>query len=177
MLPGTSVGSRSMPSMGETSGTASILPRYSEYRLTQENFLKTVKAQKNFKRQLNAWGKEFKPFVDRIIVEALKAYKNLHSRMDDMEERVNNWLQKLSIPDFAKFVVEFKQAQADIADLKEQPLSTVFDLALVISDKEEGLINLMGRKLKEKGKNIDESGDTRLEKRKDIMMKHQKKYN
>lgn len=42
--PGTFIGFRLMPPMGETSDTASVPPRYSEYRMTQENFSKIVKA-------------------------------------------------------------------------------------------------------------------------------------
>lgn len=42
--PGTFAGSRSMPSVGETLDTMSVAPRYSEFRLTQYNFAKTVKA-------------------------------------------------------------------------------------------------------------------------------------
>lgn len=60
MPPGTSVGLESMPPVGKTSDTTSIPLRYFEYRLTQENFAKTVKAQKKLEQQLNIWLKEFK---------------------------------------------------------------------------------------------------------------------
>lgn len=58
---------------------ASMPLRYLEYRLTKEKFLKMVKDQKKFERQLNVWAKTFKPFVDRVVVEGLKPYKNLHA--------------------------------------------------------------------------------------------------
>lgn len=72
--------------------------------------------------------------------------------MDDMLERVNNWLNELSIPDIAKFVAEFKQPKDDIAMLYKQLLPLTYDLVLVISDKEEVLVDLMDRTLKDKGK-------------------------
>lgn len=52
-----------------------------------------VKFQQNFERQLNIWAKDFKSFVGRVVVEALKPYKNLHPWMDDIEERVNDRLE------------------------------------------------------------------------------------
>lgn len=54
-----------------------------------------------------------------------------------MEERVNNQLKEISIPDFAKFMAEFKLAQTNFAELKRQTPSTVFDSSLVISDEKE----------------------------------------
>lgn len=83
-----------------------------------------------------------------------------------MEERVNNRLRELSIPEFSKFMGEVKQAQNNIAKLKKKPLLSAFHLALVVSEEEEGLVNFMGRLLKEKGKQVDESVDTRSERKK-----------
>lgn len=41
--------------------------------------------------------------MDRVIVESLKSYKNLHAQMDDTEEQVNNMLRELSVPNLARF--------------------------------------------------------------------------
>lgn len=94
--------------MGDILDISSIAPIYLEYKLTKDNFTKKVKAHKVFKRQLSAWTKEFKPFVDRTMAKAIKTYENLHARMYDIEERVKNRLKELSIIDFTNFMAEFK---------------------------------------------------------------------
>lgn len=68
------------------------------------------------------------------------------------EEKVNNRLRELLVPNFASFTIEFKQTQADIAELKKKPLLTAFDPALVVSDEKEDIVDLMGRTFKDKGK-------------------------
>lgn len=86
--------------------------------------------------------------------------------MDDMKERVNNRLRKLSIPNFAKFVAKFKQEHTDIAEFKRQPPPSAFDPPLVVSDKAKDLIDFMGKPLKDKGKKIDESSNTKSKRKK-----------
>lgn len=89
-----------------------------------------------------------------------------HAQIDDIKQRVNNRLRDLFILDFVKFVVEFKQAQADISKLKKKPPLGSFDLALVVCDKKVGLVDLIDRLLKDKGKKIDKSRDTRSKRKK-----------
>lgn len=48
MPPSTSIGSASMPLIGGPSNTVSTPSQYFEYRLTQENFSKSVRASKKF---------------------------------------------------------------------------------------------------------------------------------
>lgn len=96
----------------------------------------------------------------------MKPYKNLHARMDDIEECVNNRLRKLLVPDFARFIAKFKQTPRSIIEVKKQPLLSEFDPALVVSDKEEDIVDLMGRPFKDKGKQEDESDDKRSERKK-----------
>lgn len=115
---------------------------------------------------MNAWAKEFMLFIDKIMDEDIKPYVNLYASMDDMEERVNNRLRELSILDFAIFMADFKQAHTDFDKLKKQPQPSVFDPALVVRDEKEGLIDLMGRPVKDKGKIIIKSGDALLERKK-----------
>lgn len=55
---------------------------FAEYRLTQENFAKSVKLQKKFKKRLDTWASEFKPFVDRIVAEAIHPFQDIQMRMD-----------------------------------------------------------------------------------------------
>lgn len=74
-------------------------------------------------------------------------------------------MRDLSILDIAMFMAEFKLAQAAIPKLKKQQPPSTFDLVLVVSDKEEGLFDLIGRPFKNKGKKIDESGDRKLERK------------
>lgn len=78
--------------------------------------------------------------------------------MDDIDN-------KLSILDFTHFMVEFKQAQDDIVELKSQPPPLAFDTTLVIINKEEGLVDLMGRPLKDKGNKVYESSDQKLKRK------------
>lgn len=82
---GTFEGPESMPPMGEILDTVSVPPRYLEYKLTQESFAKSMKAQKKFERKLNAWSEKSKPFVDQIVAKALKTYENKHPRMDNIK--------------------------------------------------------------------------------------------
>lgn len=89
----TSLTFETTPSLTDTTDNASIPSRYLKYRMTQKNFAKMVKTQKKFERQLNIWAKEFKLFVNRVVIEALKPYKNLHARMDDMEEHMTDKLR------------------------------------------------------------------------------------
>lgn len=94
VLHGTSEVSRSVPTPLTiyVADTTSMLPSYSEYRLTLENFVKMVKAPKKFEWQLNIYTKEFKPFVDRVIADALKPYEKLHTQIDNVEKQVKNRL-------------------------------------------------------------------------------------
>lgn len=43
--------------------------------------MKIVKAQKKFEQLLKIWAKNFKPFMDRVVVESLKLFKNLQTLM------------------------------------------------------------------------------------------------
>ncbi|KAM3324880.1 hypothetical protein P3S67_000004 [Capsicum chacoense] len=55
---------------------------------------------------------------------------------------------------------EFKQAQTNIVELKsKQPQKPIFYLALVINDEAEGIVDLLGKPLKDKGKKVNESAD------------------
>lgn len=67
-----------------------------------------VKAQNKLERQLNVCSKDFKPFVDRVVAEALKLYENLNVCIYNMEELVNDKLKELSIPNLARFNTELK---------------------------------------------------------------------
>lgn len=60
-----------MPEIGGTSDTTSVPPQYCKYQVTQENFAKSVRENKMFEKELNAWAKEFKSFLDHIFAEAL----------------------------------------------------------------------------------------------------------
>lgn len=99
--------------------------------------------------------------------------------MNDMEERINKRLDTLSLPDFAKFMAEFKKAQTYIGELKRQPMQPIFDLDFYISDEDKDLVDLMGNPLTYKGKQVDESVDKNTD-RKDVKrikrkaMTHQK---
>lgn len=130
---------------------------YSDYMLSFENFVKMVIAQNKFEQWLNVWAREFKPFVERVVVEALKLYENIHVRMNNMEEQVNNRLWELSILDLARFFIELKQAQANIAKIKRKPILIMFDSASMEIDKEKDIMDLMVLLLKYKGKVISES--------------------
>lgn len=57
--------------------------------------------------------------MDRLIAEALNPYENLHMRMNDMEERVNNRLRELSIVDLSRFTAELKLERAKIIELQK----------------------------------------------------------
>ncbi|KAM3269739.1 hypothetical protein P3S67_029645 [Capsicum chacoense] len=141
-----------MPPMGGTD--------YLEYRLMQENFAKLVKLQKKFKKQLDILASLFKPFVDQIVAEEICLFKNFQIRMDHMEKRIYKRLDAMSILDLAKFMAEFKQAQTNIVELKsKQAQKPIFYLALVINDEDEGIVDLLGKPLKEKGKKVNEIAD------------------
>lgn len=56
--PSTSAGSGSMPPTGGAD--------YAEYRLTQENFAKSVKLQKKFQKQLDTWASQFKLLLIKL---------------------------------------------------------------------------------------------------------------
>lgn len=58
---------------------------------------------------MNLEDKKLNPFIDRIIVEALKPYENLYMRMAYMDERMNNRLRELLVPDLARFTTELNQ--------------------------------------------------------------------
>lgn len=49
-------------------------------------------------------GKGVQTIHQPIIAEALKPYQNIHARIDDIDERVNNQLNELFIPNFAQFM-------------------------------------------------------------------------
>lgn len=68
--------------------------------------------------------------------------------MDDIEEWVNDRLRELFIPYLAKFPTKLKQAQADIIELKRQPVSSMFDPSYVEIDEKKDLVDLMGISLK-----------------------------
>lgn len=53
-----------------------------------------------------------------------------------MEECVNNRLNKLFIPNISSFMIEFRRAQADIIELKNQPPQSIFNLAVAINDED-----------------------------------------
>lgn len=76
----------------------------------------------------------------------------------------------MSIPDLAKFMAEFKKAQADIEELKNrQPQQPIFYPTLVMSDEDKRIVNLMERPLKDKGKKqVDESAERKTAKRRKI---------
>lgn len=57
---------------------------------------------------MNISAKEFKLFANRLVAKAMKLCENLHVRMDDMEERVNNKLREILILDLARFTAELK---------------------------------------------------------------------
>lgn len=65
-----------------------------------------------------------------------------------MKDCINKCIDALSVLDIAKFVVaEFRQAQADIAEQKMATIIACFELAYIMNDKYEGLVDLMGRTL------------------------------
>ncbi|PHT27130.1 hypothetical protein CQW23_33269 [Capsicum baccatum] len=77
------------------------------------------------------------------------------AKMDHKEKRIYRRLDAMSIPDPVKFMEEFKQAQTNIAELKsKQPQKPIFYLALVINDEDEGIVDLLGETLKDKGKKV-----------------------
>lgn len=88
----TSIGLGYVPMIGDTLDISYTPLRQLEYILTQENLVKMVKAQNKFKQQLSIQAKKINPFMDRIVVESIKIYENLHARMNDMEEHVNDKL-------------------------------------------------------------------------------------
>lgn len=51
---------------------------------------------------------------------SLVSYKELHIWMDDIEDRVNDRLQELTVPDLARFVDELVQDHADIIQFHER---------------------------------------------------------
>lgn len=61
--------------------------------------------------------------------------------------------------------------------MKKQTPPSAFDPVLVVSDKGKGLIDLMGRPLKDKGKKINENSDTRSERKKRHKDETQEKRN
>lgn len=63
----------------------------------------------------------------------------------------------MSISNLAKFTTELKQALTDIVELKRQPISSMFDRSFKELHEEEELVNLMGRLLKGKQKEVDKS--------------------
>lgn len=95
-------------------------PEFTEYRFNQHNFVKVVKNQKWFQKQLEKWAGDFKPFVDEIVAKAVRPFQNIQVRMDNMEVHINKRLDSLSLPDLGKLMVEFEQAKADIVELKEK---------------------------------------------------------
>lgn len=107
-----------------------------------------VKAQKKFEQQLNVWDKEFKPFMDRVVDEALKLYENLHAWMDNMEEHINNRLRELLILDLARIINDLKQEHTDIVEFKIQLVTSMFDPAFVEINGEEYLVDLIGKLMK-----------------------------
>lgn len=120
-------------------------------------------------------------FVDQIVAEAIRPSQNIQLRMDHMEERINKRLDETSFPDLAKFMVEFKQAQAVIAELKsKQSQQPIFYPVLVMSDDDEGIVDLMGKPLKDKDKKqVDESAErkaARKRKREAMTPEEREKY-
>lgn len=77
--------------------------------------------------------------------------------MDDMEKCINKRLDELSLPNYAMFVPKLMQAQTYTGKLKRQALQPMFDQSLINSDKYEGLVDLMGKPLKDKVKQVNES--------------------
>lgn len=94
--------------------SAFVLPQPSEYRLNPDNFAKTMRTVKKVKNQIAIWGKDFKPFVEKIMEDALCLFKNIQLCMDHMEERINKKLDEMSIPDFAKVIEEVRHLRADV---------------------------------------------------------------
>lgn len=79
---------------------------YLDYHFTLDNYMKVVKIHKKFEKQLNAWAKQFEPFMDQIIAQALNPFTSLHACMNNMEKRVNNRLIEFSFLDLAKSMSE-----------------------------------------------------------------------
>lgn len=73
---------------GGIPNSASIPPQYSEYRLNHENFAKTVRAIKKIEKQMAIWGKDFKPFVERIVEESIAPFQK-HPAANGQNEGAN----------------------------------------------------------------------------------------
>ncbi|MCD9638924.1 hypothetical protein HAX54_023099 [Datura stramonium] len=85
---------------------------------TSANFSKMLRKEYIHEKQLKLFAEQLGTFVDRAITTSLDSYVSLHSRIDDMETPVNDRLKDLTVLDLAKFAVEFKEAQDDIAKLQ-----------------------------------------------------------
>lgn len=62
----------------------------------------------------------------------------------------------MSISNFEKLIQEVRQLQEDVDRINQQPQQTIFDPVQLVSDKDEGFVDLMGRAIKDKGKKVAE---------------------
>lgn len=101
------------------------------------------------------------------MAESIRPFQNIQMSMDNIEERINKRMDAISIIDLAKFMIEFKQAYADIAELKSNSLSSPLDPTLIMSDEDERIVDLIRKTLKYKGKKqVDESAERKAIRRK-----------
>lgn len=157
--PTTSSGSASMP-MGRIPDSTSVRPLPSEYKMNPDNFAKMVRRVNKVEKQIAIWGKNFKPFIERIIEDALRPYRNIQLRMDNMEERVNKRLAEKSILDFANVIKEVRKMWTDIDGLIQIPQQPSVDPVQIPSDNNEGLVDLFGNPIKDQGKQAAETNET-----------------
>lgn len=73
---------------------------FTEYRFPLENFAKSVKHKRGLEK-LDKWVRNLKPIDDEIIAKAVHPFQTIQARMDNMEHRINQRLDALSLPDLA----------------------------------------------------------------------------
>ncbi|MCE3051860.1 hypothetical protein HAX54_051072 [Datura stramonium] len=102
----------------ESTNMMSYIPLSSKYAFTPPNFARVVRKADRQEKQFKLFAEKLGFFVDRAITVSLEPYKNLHACMDEMEERVNNRMKYLTVPELSRFVAELKKAQEDILKMK-----------------------------------------------------------
>lgn len=101
---------------------------------------------------------QFESTVDKRIQEATAPFLTLHSRVDDMERRVNERLREMLVPDLAVFQATLEKVKADIRALQSQQIGMPSNPMAEESEEEASLIEIT-RKLVEKKKEKTDKKD------------------